>query len=115
MATSIARGLTTLYPIAVLGLETSQVSGNLVHYILNRSSPDVTFGAHGLRTGTFEILVGDLGDAEAMRQLHLAAGVFTLDEPEIGLTIAYVPSGEIKVNLDPEVGAWVVEVDFQEV
>jgi hypothetical protein len=116
MATSITRGTTTLYPLLLTGLESSQETGNIVHRIINRSTPDVTFGAATLRSGTLTLLVESIGDAEAMRALHLQAGVFTLEEPDLSLVMYYVPSGEIAVEIDDDNRAfWSVAVDFQEV
>lgn len=115
MAT-ITLGDETLFPLLVLGLESTQSSGNIVHPILSRNSPDVTFGAHGLRTGTLELLAASLVDAEALRLMHLQSGIFTLEEEDLPFKLNYVPSGDITVALEDDTRElWLVSIDFQEV
>ncbi|MCU1439997.1 MAG: hypothetical protein JWP85_994 [Rhodoglobus sp.] len=117
MSATITRGATVLSPTLVLGYESSRRSGNIVHKILGREDPDVTFAPAGLRTGTLRIFCLDQTDAIATEALHTEVGVFVLADPEVaGIDMSYVPSGDIRSRLDDRtVTRWVVEIDYQEV
>lgn len=116
MATTITHGNTTIFPALVLGLESSQSSGNIVHRILNRSAPEVTYGPATLRTGTLVLLMESMGAAEEARMAHTETGTFTLEDPDVPLTLTYVPSGDISLKLDETTRTfWVLSVDFNEV
>lgn len=115
--TTITGGTTTLTPLLITGYSSTRQTGNIVHAIIGRSDPDVTFKAAGLRTGTLEILVADLTSALAMEALHAAVGTLQLVEPTApGLGMKYVSSGAITVTLDDETrDRFIVGIDFQEV
>lgn len=117
MSVTITLGATTLHPTLVLGYESTRRSGNIVHTILGREDPDITFGPAGLRTGKLQVFCLDQTDALATEALHTESGVFALADPDLpGIDMSYVPSGDIRARLDNRtVIRWVVEIDYQEV
>jgi hypothetical protein len=117
MATTLSDGTTTLNPTIVDGWESAQASRNVIHDILGNTSPDVTLRAPRMRTGTLKTVWLTKAQAEAARQLHLTANVFTLTSTEITyITMQYVVAGNITTTLyDDTRNAWTVNIDFQEV
>ena len=117
MTTTVTIGVTNLMPLAVIGYTANRTSGNIIHPILNRPDPDVTFKAPAPRTGRIVYLVGTDADAVQLEQLHQQIGIFYLtdtDHPVINMK--YVLNGDISSQLDTESNmAWLVSVDFQEV
>ena len=113
--TTVTKGATTLTPILVLGFESTQQSGNIIHPVLGTSTPSVSYAPASLRAGTFEFLVATLAIAEVWRAIHTTSGVFTLYDADESLTVNYIPSGDIKVSLDPETDLWTVSIAWQEV
>lgn len=117
MAATITLGATTLHPLQVLGYNSRRQSGNKVHPVLNRESPDVAFISPSLRSGTLRLLFGNETDALAAEDLHCTVGVFVLADTDMpGVGMNYVPSGAIEKSLDEESSKlWVVSVEFEEV
>jgi hypothetical protein len=115
--TTITLGEVTLTPALVLGFNSSRTAGNVLHTIVGRAGVDVTTKPAGLRSGTLRLLAATLADALSLEWLHAQAGVFSLvdaDLPE--LSMDYVPSGAIRLELDDETRVqWSVEIDYQEV
>ena len=117
MTTTIAKtGYTTITPLQVLGYESSQQTGNILHDIIGRSDVDVTFAAAGLRTGTLTFLFGSLATVLACRDLHASIGLSVLADSDLPLIgMKYVPSGAIVVAQDQDLLYWTLAVDYQEV
>jgi hypothetical protein len=118
MATTISDGTTTIAPELVLGYETSQAGGNLIHAVLGRRDPDVTLREAGLRAGTLQLFFLTEVEAEACRVLHSAAAVFayTADDNTTTSMNYVVDPGGISTKLDDSTRRrWVVSVGYQEV
>jgi hypothetical protein len=117
LTTTIAKtGYTTITPLQVLGYESSQQTGNILHDIIGRSDVDVTFAAAGLRTGTLTFLFGSLATVLACRDLHASIGIVVLADSDLPLVgMKYVTSGSIVVSQDADRIYWTLAVDFQEV
>ena len=115
--TTITAASVIVTPLEVLGYASTREAGNQVHQVLNRSSPDVTLRAAGLRTGTLSFLVATLADALVLEAMHALPGFVRLDDsdlPQIGMF--YVATGAITVELEDESrDLWIVSVDYQEV
>lgn len=118
MATTITHSAGTFSPF-LNGYEAESEARNVVHPILNRSDPDVTYRAAGLRTGTFTILIGEQADAFAAYDILRLPQTFAISDPDVpALSMSFViPEGtKIGIALDPETqAAWIITVPFAEV
>lgn len=116
MTTSVQHGTTTLSVDFLLGFVTEREHGNILHPVLGRSDVEVTFKSAGLRKGTLKFLCSTFEGAAALDAEHAKIGTFQLLDDEIpapGISMTYVPSGRITVELDET--RYIVSVDFQEV
>jgi len=115
--TTVSKGATTLTPLLVTGYSSSRAAGNIVHEILSRADPDITFAAARLRAGTLQFLCASHSQALTFEGFHAAPGVYTLADPDLpGVGMKYVTAGEIVLTLDSEtLEQWLVDVPFQEV
>lgn len=113
----ITHGATTIAPDIIDGFDSRRDSANIVHEILGRSNPDITFRPAGLRTGTLTLVFASETESAAAENVHVSGTVFTIvstDRATIQMT--YVVQGEISRKLDAETrDAWVVEIGYQEV
>ena len=115
---TITHGDTIMQPVLVLdGYESRRRVGNVVHRILGRNDPDITFHPAGLRTGQLQLFFLAAAPAIECESHHAMAGSFRLvddDVPDAGMD--YVPAeGEIGTRRDPQTGRYIVTVPFQEV
>jgi hypothetical protein len=117
MSTVITHGSDTIEPTAVEVFESNYEGGNIIHPILGREEPDVTFRDAGLSTGTLSLVFTDAAAATAALTLHRTGEVFTLtsaERPE--LNMSYVVAGRLARALSPStLAAYRVRVDYQEV
>jgi hypothetical protein len=115
--TTVTKGAVTLTPLLLIDPEYTRASGNIVHKILGRSNPDITFAPALMRTGTHKFLCADRAAAKAFEDLHATPGVFTLvDATMAGYGMKYVTTDSLKVAVEPTTRArWIVEIPFQEV
>ena len=115
--TTISDGTTTLTPILVTGWETTRTAANVLHVVVGRADPDVTYRTATLRAGTLECLCATLELALQLEELAAQPKRLTLadpDHPSIGM--AFVASGDIRVELDPDTREQAtVAIDFQQV
>jgi hypothetical protein len=117
MSTTLTKDATVITPVQTLGYSSTQQTGNIVHAVVGRNDPDISFAAAGLRTGTLSFLFLTLADALACRSLHASVGITVLADTDLpGIGMRYVASGAIDVELDDESRLlWIVSVEFQEV
>lgn len=117
MATLITKGATTVSPLQVLGYQSTQTTGNILHSIIGRSDMDITFGPAGLRSGTLTFLFATLPESLFARDLHATAGILGLSDSDLpGIGMKYAASGTIALTLDEETSKyWTLAIDFQEV
>lgn len=119
MSSEITAGAVIISPTLILGYESTRKPGNVIHEILGRESPSVTFRPAGLRRGRMELLFEEestAADAEAA----LAAGeVCTLsddDRTTVAMSFVLPRDGDLSRKLDDETrAAWVVAFDWREV
>jgi len=116
LTSTINTGATTITPDLVLSYEATRAGRNILHTIIGRTDPDVTFAPAGLRSGTLELFFLTRLDAFAAGNLHALPNKFVLADtthPQIGMT--YVLDGSIGYKLDIPSQRWVVTIDFHEV
>lgn len=105
----------TISPDVIEEYEVVQTAGNIIHPILGRADPDVTFRPAGLRTGTLALSFALEADAEDARAAHATGTVFTLIAPDRPtLEMVYVLAGTLTVGR-VAAGRWIVTLEFQEV
>lgn len=109
----------TITPTLIDGYEADREARNIVHDIVNRSDPDVTFRAPGLRRGAFKCVFANQLDAVAAFGALSIPQAFTVadtDVPSIGMTFV-VPDGQnIRIALDNTTRrTWIITVPFAEV
>ncbi|WP_298038318.1 hypothetical protein [uncultured Microbacterium sp.] len=116
--TTITHDAGVITPQLVDGYQASSEARTIVHPILNRSNPDITFRAPGLRTGSFRCLFPVEADAVAAFAVFRTPQVLTIaDDDRPGIVMSFVVAdGDISVELDDETrDVWWVEIPFQEV
>ena len=101
----------------ITGYESTRESGNVIHSIIGRPSPEVTLRAAGLRTGNLEALLLLEADAIALESLLAKPKTLLLTDPDVtGVNMSFVLAGPITRTLEDDTRrAWLVKFDFQEV
>lgn len=119
MSTVITYTGGSITPDMVLAYQSRREAGNIVHPILGRSNPDVTFRPAMLRTGTLELgFYGDTSeeDSLAAEEAHALGVVFTLASTDRGsIEMSYVVSGAVVRTIAESRTAWTLDVEYQEV
>lgn len=117
MSTEIAHSGGTISPVAMSGYEPSFEVRTIVHTILGREDPDITFRPAGLRSGTLPLEFASEVDAWAAIAVFRTPQVLTLansNVPSMNMTFV-VAAGEIRPELDTTRTRWTLYVPFQEV
>ena len=118
MATIISYVGGTISPTAVLGYSSTREPGNIIHPILGRDNPDVTFRDAQLRTGTLTLgFAGDASEADSLAadEAHALGVVFTVASTDRGsIEMSYVVAGPTMRTLE-DGSRWLVEISYQEV
>ena len=92
-------------------------SRNVVHEILNRAAPVITYGPASTRRGTLNILCPAYGDMLAALALHNAPGTLqwvSTDFPE-ATTLNYAVVGDVTFTQTEDKTTWLVAVGYREV
>jgi hypothetical protein len=113
----ISSGDIDLVPLVINGYESSRQSGNLVHPIMGRANPDITFRPAMLRTGTLRLVFLDETASKQAEDEHAIARVWQVITPDrLTVEMSYVTNGSIVRTLDDATrDAWIVSIDYQEV
>lgn len=119
MTSTITHAGGIITPTLIDGYEAERQARNVVHEIINRSAPDVTLRAPGLRRGSLKCVFAAQLDAVAAFGNLSIPQVFTItdtDVPSLGMTFV-VPDGEvIRIALDDQTRhTWIVTLPFAEV
>jgi hypothetical protein len=118
MSTIITSGADTLEPTLVTGYASRREARSIVHTILGRENPDVTFRPASLRSGQLELLFTGESESLDAEQLHATGQTFAListDRASVEMTYV-VADGTIERELDDATrDVWIVRVPFQEV
>lgn len=116
--TNITHSAGTITPIVVNGFGASRTARSLVHEILGRPDPDITFRPAGMRSGTLKLVFATGAAAAEAEAVLVVPQVFTLFDvtvPQVGMSFV-VAGGDVTSTLDEEtMVVWIVEVPFQEV
>lgn len=116
--TSIVHSTGTITPDIVDGWRASREARTIVHTILGRAAPDVTFRPAGIRSGSLTCVFSVEADAAAAADVFAIPQVLTLtdaDRPHLAMSFV-VADGDIDVSLDDETrDVWIVTVPFREV
>ena len=118
MSTIISSADITITPLAVSAYSTTRAARNIVHDILGRNDPDVTFRPTGLRTGTLTLTFSsedDSSDAEGALSDGTSFLLLSDDLSTVGMAFIVGPEGAQIQRSQGPAGEWVVSVDFQEV
>lgn len=118
MTTTIAHVTGVVVPEVVNGFEGTREARTIVHAILGRPDPDVTFRPAGLRTGTLRLVFATGAAAAAAEAALTVPQVLTLidnEVPEVGMSFV-VAEGDIVTTLDTTTRVvWIVALPFREV
>lgn len=116
--TTITHSAGVIVPDVVDGYEASREARTIVHDIINRSNPDVTLRAPGLRRGNLSCVFAVEASAQAAYAVLGVPQVLTLvdvDRTSIGMSFV-VAGGDLTIGLDDETrDVWIVAVPFVEV
>lgn len=118
MSTIITYSGGKIAPEVVNGFEASRSARSLVHTILGRPDPDITFRPAGLRKGTLSLVFANGAAAASAEAALVVPRVFTLvdaDVPNVGMSFV-VAEGDVESALDLDTQTvWIVRVPFHEV
>lgn len=118
MSTTITHSGGSIVPAVVDGFEASRQMRTIVHTILGRPDPDITYRPAGLRKGTMTLVFATGAAAAAAEAALVVPQVFTLNDPDVPqVAMSFVVAdGEVSRSLDSVTRvAWLVTVPFQEV
>src|SRR5688500_7572097 len=119
MSTVITYTGGSITPDMVLGYQSQRQAGNIIHPILGRENPDITFRPAMLRTGRLELgFYGATSEADSLaaEAAHGLGAVFTLASTDVGsIEMSYVVAGSVTRTIEVPGTAWTVHVDYQEV
>ncbi|WP_217584865.1 hypothetical protein [Microbacterium sp. GbtcB4] len=118
--TTITHTAGTITPELIDGYQASRTTRSIVHDILNRPNPDITFRPAGLRRGEFRCLFMDQADAlsaYAALSVPQVLSISDADVPAIDMSFVIGPEGEqLDIELDDDTrSAWWIVVPFVEV
>jgi hypothetical protein len=115
MASTVTHSTGTITPTAIEGYESEREAYTVVGDILNRSNPDVTFRAFGLRTGSFRLIFADEAAALAAEAALSVPQVLTINNPDVAsLVMSFVIAGG-SLSLQQDTHFWRLLVPFHEV
>lgn len=120
MSSSITHSTGTVTPELIDGYQATRPTRTIVHDIINRPHPDITFRPAGLRRGEFRCLFPDQADAlsaYAALSIPQVLAISDPDVPAIDMSFIVGPEGEsLAIELDDETrDAWWIVVPFVEV
>lgn len=116
MAATITHSAGTITPAALSKWSANAETKTVVHDILNRAAPDITFRPVGLRRGTLTLTFSDGSGAYAARAVLVLPEVFTLNHDvvaQVGMSFV-VAGGDIGDVLE-DARNWTLTVPFVEV
>ena len=119
MSTVITYAGGTITPEVVNGFESSRETNTIVHNILGRSDPDITYRPAGLQSGRLTLVFASGAAARAAEAaLVVVPRSFQLsdpDAPSAGMRFV-VAGGEVNIRFDLDTQTvWLVEIPFQEI
>lgn len=118
MVTVITHSTGTITPEVVNGFEAAREARTIVHNIIGRPDPDITFRPAGLRKGTLTLVFATGAAATAAEAALAFPQVLALsdpDVPEVGMSFV-VADGDLDSKLDLDTQeVWLLDVPFQEV
>lgn len=121
MATTITAPGVSITPTVVDGYTANREAQSIVHTILGKQSPDITFRDALLRSGTLTLKFAGAtseDDSAEAEIAHAGAQVFFLTSDERAtIEMSYVVAGGPVVRTldDDSRDAWIVEVPYQEI
>lgn len=104
-------------PLMMTQYASGRTTQHVVHEILGRSDPDVTFTPTQTRSGSVSFLYESLALASEGADLLAASGPITLDQSDLPtLSMVFVVTGEIALAPDDQdADMWALTVPFREV
>ena len=117
MSATITHAGGTITPRLVLGFEGYRTSRNILHKLLDRAAPAVTFRPAAPLSGTLELLFLTQAAARSCDSAHATGGLFTFIESEWADTepLVYVVTDETGIRLNKDQKRWVCSIPFQAV
>ncbi|KNY06868.1 hypothetical protein [Microbacterium sp. GCS4] len=116
--TTITHSAGVITPTIVDGYRASRAARTIVHRIIGRPDPDVSYRPASLRSGQLTCVFAVEADAHAAEAVFSVPQPLTLNDTDvsIGMTFIVPEGGSIEVELDDETrDVWLVRVDFEEV
>lgn len=111
---SLTNGVDTIEPDLILGFESSNDSGTVVHRKLD-GSVDVSISDDTPREGELRFFFIDESDAEAARQLLAVAAVWTLTAEIDTASMTFVRAGRLSASQQESRLRWILNVGYQEI
>lgn len=116
--TTITHSTGIITPTIVDGYRAKSTGRSIVHRIIGRPDPDVSYRPASLRSGQLTCVFAHEATAHAAAAAFAIPQPLTLNDPDvaIGMTFVVPDGGLIEVELDDATrGVWLVRVDFEEV
>ncbi|WP_157540754.1 hypothetical protein [Microbacterium sp. XT11] len=118
MSTVIVHSAGTITPKVVQGFESARAARTIVHTILGRADPDITYRPAALRSGTLTLVFANGADAAAAEAVLVMPQTFTLSDtavPQVAMKFV-VAGGDVVRTLDDGTRTvWTVKIPFREV
>lgn len=114
MPAILTMGATSLAPTALSAYTSDQAGGSILHDILGRRDPDVTFRPAGLRSGSFVLDFPTEALSGSARVALSAAGGWTLTHSErTSINMRFVVRN-VSRPLEAD-GRWMIQVQYEEI
>lgn len=116
MGTVITHNAGVIAPASLEGWRAGSEARTVIHHVLGRSDPDVTFRPAGMRKGSLVLVFNNGPEAYAARAVLTTPQVFTLTNDAISeVQMSFVVAdGDISDVLG-DAGQWTLSVPFHEV
>lgn len=118
MSTIITHSTGMITPEVIDGFQSSREARSIVHTILGRPDPDITYRPASLRKGTLTLVFATGAAAIAAEAVLVLPEVFTLSDTDVAqVAMSFVVAdGDVVTALDKSTRrAWTVTIPFQEV
>lgn len=116
--TTITHSTGVIAPTIVNGYRATRAARTIVHRIIDRPDPDVSYRPASLRAGQLTCVFAAEADAHAAVTAFCTPQQLTLHDSDvaIGMTFVVPEGGSVDIELDANTrSVWLVRVDFEEV
>lgn len=116
MGATITHSAGTIIPASLSKWQADAEANTVVHEILNRPAPDITFRAVSLRRGSLTLTFATGAEAYAARGILVLPQVFTLAHDVVAqVNMPFVVAGGAVSDVLGDANEWTLTIPFVEV